>query len=254
MSFTVVIPARFASTRLPGKPLADIAGKPMLQHVWERSRQSAAAQVLIATDDPRVESAARDFGADVIMTRADHVSGTDRVHEVVQQLGLMDEAVVVGVQGDEPLIPPAVIDQVAENLASSQRAGIATLCERIQDAATVFDPNAVKVVFAKDGHALYFSRAPIPWARDEFANPDLPPPSSQWWRHIGIYAYRAGFLKDFVQWPQGSLEQLEKLEQLRAMENGVAIHVAEACAPIPGGVDTREDLERVRRLLAEPSS
>lgn len=251
MSFTVVIPARYASTRLPAKPLADIGGKPMLQHVWERAGQSAAARVLIATDDARVRDVAQGFGAEVVMTRTDHISGTDRVHEVVAQLGLADDAVVVGVQGDEPLIPPAVIDQVAANLAASTRAGIATLCEPIQEAATVFDPNAVKVVIARDGHALYFSRAPIPWARDEFANPELPPPAYRWWRHVGIYAYRAGFLKQFVVWPPGELEQLEKLEQLRAMENGVAIHVQEACTPIPAGVDTPADLARVRELFKE---
>lgn len=251
MSFTVVIPARYASTRLPAKPLADIGGKPMLQHVWERAGQSAAARVLIATDDARVRDVAQGFGAEVVMTRTDHISGTDRVHEVVAQLGLADDAVVVGVQGDEPLIPPAVIDQVAANLVASTRAGIATLCEPIQEAATVFDPNAVKVVIARDGHALYFSRAPIPWARDEFANPELPPPAYRWWRHVGIYAYRAGFLKQFVVWPPGELEQLEKLEQLRAMENGVAIHVQEACTPIPAGVDTPADLARVRELFKE---
>ncbi len=251
MSFIVVIPARFGSTRLPGKPLLDIAGQPMIQRVWARACDSAASRVVIATDDERVAACVRGFGGEVCMTRADHESGTDRLQEVAMQLDLDDDAIVVNVQGDEPLIPPLVIDQVARNLALSERAGIATLSKRIHDRDEIFNPNAVKVVVDGSNHALYFSRAPIPWDREGWnaAGDEIGPATGEWLRHIGIYAYRVGFLHRFVQWPLGFLERTEKLEQLRAMENGVAIHVDEACAEIPAGVDTADDLERVRRLI-----
>ena len=252
MTFTVVIPARYASTRLPAKPLLDIAGKPMIQHVWECACQSRARAVIIATDDARIFDAAKNFGADVVMTMADHQSGTDRLQEVASQRGLQDNEIVVNVQGDEPLIPAAVIDQVAANLQRNTAAGIATLSESIVDADQLFDPNAVKVVADRQGYALYFSRAPIPWDRDKFVareKPQLEP--GTWSRHIGIYSYRVSFLHTFIQWPAGHLEMLEKLEQLRAMENGVRIHVANACEKIPAGVDTQEDLDRVRALLMQ---
>ncbi len=250
MSFTVVIPARFASTRLPGKPLLQIAGRPMVRHVWERATRSGARRVVIATDDARIRDAALAFDAEVCMTATAHHSGTDRLQEAVRTLGLGDEEIVVNVQGDEPLIPPAVIDQVAANLAAHPRCAIATLCEPLADAAQFFDPNVVKVVAGEDGQALYFSRAPIPWPRDAFAHSreELPPglPAR---RHVGIYAYRVAFLHRFVRWPTGTLEAFESLEQLRALEHGESIHVAEAGAAVPGGVDTPADLARVERLL-----
>ncbi|NWL77898.1 3-deoxy-manno-octulosonate cytidylyltransferase [Pseudomonas taiwanensis] len=249
-AFTVVIPARFASTRLPGKPLQDIAGKPMIQHVWEQARRSAAQRVVVATDDARIVEACQAFGADVLLTRADHNSGTDRLAEVASQLGLANDAIVVNVQGDEPLIPPAIIDQVAANLAAHAEAGIATLAEPIQDVQALFNPNVVKVSADLNGLALTFSRAPLPWARDSFADSrDQLPAGVPYRRHIGIYAYRAGFLHDFVAWGPCWLENTECLEQLRALWHGVRIHVADALEAPPAGVDTPEDLERVRRLL-----
>lgn len=250
MSYTVIIPARYASSRLPGKPLMDIAGKPMIQHVWERARSSAASAVVIATEDARVAEVCEAFGAEVCMTSDAHESGTDRLQEVVSKLGLADDEIVVNVQGDEPLLPAAAIEQVAENLAARPAAGIATLKEAIHDAETVFNANAVKVVSDREGFALYFSRAPIPYARDHWSGGEQTLPAGQaYWRHIGIYAYRVGFLHQFVQWPGGELENSERLEQLRAMENGVRIHIAESCVAIPGGVDTGADLQAVRALV-----
>lgn len=251
LAFTVVIPARFASSRLPGKPLQDIAGKPMVQWVWEQARKSSAARVVVATDDARIFEACQGFGAEVLMTRADHTSGTDRLAEVASALGLSADAIVVNVQGDEPLIPPAVIDQVAHNLAAHGEAGIATLAEPIEDVTALFNPNFVKVSTDCNGLALTFSRAPLPWARDELARaPDQLPANIPFRRHIGIYAYRAGFLQDFVNWGPCWLETCESLEQLRALWHGVRIHVADALQAPPAGVDTPDDLERVRRLLA----
>ncbi|AZC23541.1 3-deoxy-manno-octulosonate cytidylyltransferase [Pseudomonas sessilinigenes] len=249
-AFTVVIPARFASTRLPGKPLQLIAGKPMIQWVWEQASKSRAERVVVATDDQRIVDACRGFGAEALLTREDHNSGTDRLAEVASQLGLAADAIVVNVQGDEPLIPPAVIDQVAANLAGHPEARMATLAEPIEDAQTLFNPNVVKVVSDLNGLALTFSRSTLPWARDAFArNRDELPAGVPYRRHIGIYAYRAGFLHDFVSWGPCWLENTESLEQLRALWHGVRIHVADALEAPPTGVDTAEDLERVRRLL-----
>mgnify|MGYP006193840395 CR=1 FL=1 len=250
LDFTVVIPARLRSTRLPGKPLLLIAGKPMVQHVWEQARKSGASRVVIATDDTSILEACQAFGAEVLMTRADHESGTDRLAEVAAYLGLPADAIVVNVQGDEPLIPPAIIDQVAANLAANPQAAIATLAEPIEDVAALFNPNVVKVACDLQGLALTFSRAPLPWARDAFAqNRDELPAGVPYRRHIGIYAYRAQFLHDFVAWGPCWLEDTECLEQLRALWHGVRIHVADALEAPPAGVDTPEDLERVRRLL-----
>ena len=247
MNYTVVIPARFASTRLPGKPLLDIAGKPMIQRVYEQATQSRASRVVIATDDQRIVDAANDFGAEALMTSADHPSGTDRLQEVAQLLSLADDEIVVNVQGDEPLLPPGVIDQVAQNLAVNREAAIATLIEPIGDIDTLFDANTVKAVVDHSGKALYFSRAPIPWAREEFSKePKTLPAATTYYRHIGIYAYRVYVLNQFVQWPESVLESTEKLEQLRAMENGAVIHAATSIADIPGGVDTEQDLIKVR--------
>lgn len=250
MNFSVVIPARYASTRLPGKPLLDIAGKTMIQRVYEQARLSNAEQVIIATDDQRIYDAAENFGAPVCMTSNQHESGTDRLQEVVTQMGLPAEQIIVNVQGDEPLIPPAVIDQVASKLGQHDDAGIATLVERIDDIETVFNPNAVKVVMDNAGRALYFSRAPIPWCRDDFSGAKQHLPDNvDYYRHIGIYAYRVSFLQQFVQWSPSALELSEKLEQLRALENAVTIMASTACEPIPAGIDTAEDLELVRTLF-----
>lgn len=248
--FHVIIPARYGSTRLPAKPLKTIAGKPMIQWVYEAARRSAAAQVWVATDDIRVADTVKGFGGEVCMTSPAHESGTDRLQEVVSQLRLPDDAIVVNVQGDEPLIPPQVIDQVAGNLAAHSGTSVATLSEPIHRETDVFNPNIVKVVSDTAGTALYFSRAPIPWGRDTYATgaPKLPCADLAQ-RHIGIYAYRVALLQQFVHWPVAALESFEKLEQLRVLANGHRIHVAAACAPVPGGVDTAEDLERVRALL-----
>ena len=254
MSFKVIIPARYASTRLPGKPLLDIAGKPMIQRVYDQACLSGAEEIVIATDDKRIEQVAQDFGARVVMTSADHPSGTDRLQEVAQSLGLNDQDIVVNVQGDEPLIPPEVIDQVATNLARVQEAGIATLCEPISDIRDVFNPNAVKVVFDTHGMANYFSRAPIPWNRDLFSAPDeleTIPAHTQYYRHIGIYAYRVAFLHSYIQCSPSMTEQCESLEQLRALSNGVRIHVEQAVQSPPPGVDTEDDLQHLRNLLQD---
>ncbi len=249
-AYTVVIPARYASSRLPGKPLRDIAGKPMIRHVWEQACRSDAQRVVVATDDRRIMDACEGFGAQVLLTRAEHESGTDRLAEVAEKLGLASDAIVVNVQGDEPLIPPSVIDQVALNLAAHPEAAIATLAEPLSDAQALFNPNVVKVLCDINGLALTFSRAPLPWARDEFAHDRSELPSGvPYRRHIGIYAYRAGFLADFVAWGPSWLESTECLEQLRALWHGVRIHVADAVEAPPAGVDTADDLDRVRKLL-----
>lgn len=255
MSFTVVIPARYASTRLPGKPLADLAGKPMIRHVYERANESAASRVVIATDDERIEAACQAFGAEVVMTSPDHASGTDRLEEVARTLGFAADDRIVNVQGDEPLIPPALINQVAHNLQRFPRAAIATLCEKITDADSVFNPNVVKVVADHQGMAHYFSRAPIPWARDHWKTDHWPPrektlPSGvNYFRHIGIYGYRVRLLSDFVGWAPAPTELTESLEQLRALYNGAQIHVEEAVEQPPAGVDTEADLQRLRQWM-----
>lgn len=247
MSFTVVIPARYQSTRLPGKPLADIAGKPMVQWVYEQAMQAGAERVIIATDDARVEQAVLAFGGTVCMTSPDHQSGTERLAEVVKLMGIEDDHIIVNVQGDEPLIPPSIIRQVADNLAASQ-APMATLAVEISHEDEVFNPNAVKVVTDKDGYALYFSRATIPWDRDNFAK-DKTVVQPLMRHHIGIYAYRAGFINTYIQWPASQLEKIECLEQLRVLWYGEKIHVAVALEAPPAGVDTPEDLDAVRRIV-----
>ena len=251
MKFYVVIPARYASSRLPGKPLADIGGKPMIQHVYERSQQCGAARVIVATDDERIRAAVAAFGGEVVMTSTNHDSGTDRLQEVAAALGFAADDIVVNVQGDEPLIPPAVIDQVAGLLIRSGDASVATLSEPITAAADFLDPGIVKVVSAGDGCALYFSRAPIPWPRDAFAaDKTRLPDGLNAQRHIGIYAYRVELLNRFVTWQPAPLEAVERLEQLRVMWNGEKIKVAPAVADVPGGIDTAADLSRVRKILA----
>ena len=251
MSFRVLIPALYASTRLPGKPLLDIGGKPMLQRVYEQALASGAASVVIATDDPRIEEAARQFGAAVCMTSAEHGSGSERLAEAVMLLGYDDDEIVVNLQGDEPLMPPELLRQVADNLAAHDGAAVATLCTRIHTAAELFDPHAVKVVMDREGMALYFSRAVIPWDRDAFAvTTEELPPSAEHYRHLGLYAYRSGFLRRYVRLESCALERMEVLEQLRVLWHGARIHVAEAAVPPTPGVDTPDDLERVRRTIA----
>lgn len=251
--FSVVIPARYASTRLPGKPLAEIAGVPMIVRVARQARSSGARDVVVATDDAQVRDAVTAHGHDAMLTRPDHQSGSDRVMEVVAARGWADDHIVVNVQGDEPQIPPAVIDQVASLLLAERDCGAATLCESIDDAHLVFDPNVVKVVRDVRSRALYFSRAPLPWRRDDFAQADpttLRLPNRTWWRHIGVYGYRVAVLREFCALPPSRLEHIESLEQLRLLENGIAMVVAEARERVPGGVDTPEDLERVRAQLS----
>lgn len=251
MNFYVVIPARYASSRLPAKPLADIAGKSMIQRVYEQASKSAAIKVIVATDDSRIFDVVKDFGGEVCMTSLDHLSGTDRLQEVAAHYGFVDDDIVVNVQGDEPLIPPQVIDQVANNLAQNRSASVSTLSEPIASMEDFQNPNVVKAVADDKGYALYFSRAPIPWPRDAFAKgasvlaEDFPAR-----RHIGIYAYRVALLNRFVTWSAAPLELLESLEQLRVLSCGERIHIENACADVPGGVDTPEDLERIRAYMA----
>ncbi|MGY2799430.1 3-deoxy-manno-octulosonate cytidylyltransferase (CMP-KDO synthetase) [Ewingella americana] len=248
MSFIAIIPARFASSRLPGKPLADIGGKPMVVHVMERAKESGADRVIVATDHPDVFAAVQAAGGEVCMTRTDHQSGTERLAEVIELYGFSDEDIIVNVQGDEPLVPPVIIKQVAENLASCE-AGMATLAVPIETAEEAFNPNAVKVVMDAKGYALYFSRATIPWERERFAK-SKETVGDTFLRHIGIYAYRAGFIRRYVNWAPSPLEHIELLEQLRVLWYGEKIHVAVAKEVPSVGVDTPEDLQRVRELLA----
>jgi 3-deoxy-manno-octulosonate cytidylyltransferase (CMP-KDO synthetase) len=239
--FKVVIPARYASTRLPGKPLLDIAGKPMIVRVAEQARKSQADEVVVATDFEKIKSAMDQLGVHAVMTRIDHQSGTDRIAEVVAQLGWGDEAIVVNVQGDEPLIDPQLINEVALTLAHNHQAVMATACHLVQDEATFLNPNIVKVVLDSNGNALYFSRAPIPYPRDE-ANKTM----LKAHRHIGIYAYRVGFLKQVSQLPVCPLESIESLEQLRVLYHGYKIAVTITDNAPASGVDTQEDLDAVR--------
>ena len=251
IGFVVAIPARYASTRLPGKPLQLIGGDPMIVHVARRALAAGAREVRVATDDARIARALDGTGIQVAMTAADHASGTDRLAECADIAGWDDDTVVVNLQGDEPFAPAAGVRAVAAALVESG-AAVATLAEPIEDPTLLFDPNAVKIVRAASGDALYFSRAPVPWARDAFAgNRSELPPGGPWLRHIGIYAYRAGFLRRFAAIPPGRLEQIEALEQLRVLEAGHRIAVRLAPEPFPPGVDTPEDLERARARMEE---
>lgn len=250
MSFHVVIPARYASQRLPAKPLADIAGKPMVVRVVERAQLSRAASVVVATDHADIAEAVRAHGHRAVLTREDHPSGTDRIAEVAALSGWGEDDIVVNVQGDEPLIEPELIRRVAHELSLDAEAAIATASHAISEAADFFNPNVVKVVCDGRNRALYFSRAPIPWARDAFARSrDELPPGLAAQRHIGLYAYRVGFLARYAELAPAPQEQLESLEQLRALWHGYRIRVAtDVSAPAPG-VDTPEDLERVRQFF-----
>jgi 3-deoxy-manno-octulosonate cytidylyltransferase (CMP-KDO synthetase) len=248
--FTVLIPARYASSRLPGKPLLDIAGKPMVVHVAERARASGAARVVVATDDERIRAAVASHGIDVLMTRASHPTGTDRLAEAAAQLGLDDASIVVNVQGDEPLLEPELIYTVADSLTAHADASIATACHLIDDPSEAFNPNVVKVVLDRDGYALYFSRATIPWARDGFAAaPNKIPPGLPLYRHYGLYAYRVSFLRQYPSLSAAPIERFEALEQLRALWHGHRIVVSITRGTPAPGVDTVEDLERVRALF-----
>ncbi len=238
MTFSVVIPARHASTRLPGKPLLDIGGKPMLRRVWERAGASAADEVVIATDDERIRAAAEGFGARALMTSDRHRSGTERVQEAAAALRWPDGRVVVNVQADEPMIPPAAIDRVADDLLRRPDAGMATLCHPDDPARDAEDPHAVKVVLDNRGRALYFSRAPIPYG------------AGRRLRHVGIYAYRVETLRRLARQPPAELERRENLEQLRALCNGIVIHVGVLDGPLPPGVDTERDLAEARARAA----
>ena len=249
MNFKVVIPARFASTRLPGKPLLDIGGKPMVIRVAEQAAQSGAQQIIIATDHQPIIASAQEHGFHACMTRADHASGTDRIAEVAAQQSWADDTIVVNVQGDEPLIPPQLIRAVAQHLHDHPECAIATACHPIHDEASLRNPNIVKAVLDKNGNALYFSRAPIPWPRDAFAQQQTLPAELPVLRHIGIYAYRASFLHAYGQLAPAMIERFEALEQLRALYHGYRIGVTITQDTPPGGVDTEQDLHVARRIF-----
>jgi len=244
MTFHIIIPARYESTRLPGKPLLDIGGKPMIQHVYERASEAGAASVTVATDNLRVEEVVRGFGGNACLTSDRHVSGTDRLAEAAQIIGLSDSDLVVNLQGDEPLMPASLISQVAETLRNDKQAVMATARILIDDPAQINDPNVVKVVVDSVGHALYFSRSPIPCLRDALSDQE-----HKVFRHIGLYAYRCGYLAEFTQLEACSLEQTEALEQLRVLWNGGKIAVMETPEDPGHGVDTPEDLRRVRKMM-----
>ncbi|WP_137719948.1 3-deoxy-manno-octulosonate cytidylyltransferase [Methylobacillus flagellatus] len=250
MTFHVVIPARYASSRLPAKPLLDIGGQPMVVRVVEQALLSGAASVVVATDHARIAEVVRDHGYAAVMTREDHASGTDRIAEVVAACGWGDDAIVVNVQGDEPLIAPTLIADVAANLAAQADAAIATACHPVHEHEVMFNPNAVKVVLDARGYAMYFSRAPIPYARDAFATGVVLPAQMPVYRHVGIYAYRAAFLRAYASLAPAAIEQYEALEQLRAMWHGYRISVAVTAEAPAAGVDTEEDLLRVRALFS----
>lgn len=250
MDFKIVIPARHGSSRLPGKPLLDIAGKPMIAHVCERALEAGASEVVVATDDERIAAAVADLPVRAVMTSPHHHSGTERIAEAADLLGWSAQTIVVNLQGDEPLIPPDLKRRLARLLARQDVAEVATLAAPIRERAEAFNPNAVKVVLDRDGHALYFSRAPIPWHRDAFADAERELPDNfPWLRHIGIYAYSVGFLHRYVKWPPSALEAVESLEQLRILWMGERILVMPVDSAPEAGVDTEEDLQRVREKL-----
>lgn len=250
MSYKIVIPARFASSRLPGKPLLPIAGKPIIEHVYERASSSCADEVIIATDYKRIYEAAKGFGAKVVMTNENHENGTDRIAEVAQLYAWDDEQIIVNLQGDEPLMPTKLVEQVAQSLIDNPEAGMSSLCAPIIDDEDFFNPNIVKVVLNQAGFALYFSRAPIPFDRQlNLANNKSLSDKLPSYRHIGMYAYRAGFLKQYQNMQVAQVEQAECLEQLRALWYGVKIHMSVTQEIPTHGVDTQADLERIESIL-----
>ena len=250
MSFRIVIPARFASTRLPGKPLRDICGKPMIARVIEQAKLSKADEVIVATDSKKVADAVADLDVQVCMTREDHQSGTERLSEVIDQLGFDDEQILINLQGDEPMMPPVCLNQVGQALEEDASLKMATLCTPLTDIEELFDPHAVKVVRDINDFALYFTRAAVPWSRDCFNEaPRELPKQQEYQRHIGLYGYRAGFIKQYLAWQSSDIEKTESLEQLRVLYYGEKIKVITAeIAPGPG-VDTVEDLNRVCEML-----
>ncbi len=250
MSYHIIIPARYHSQRLPGKVLRDLNGQTLLQRVYQQAKQTSADQIIIATDHSDVADAAQAMGAMCCMTHSDYTTGSDRIGEVVQQLGLSDDTIIVNVQGDEAFIPPQNIDCVAQLCIQQTDAAMTTLYEEIDDVADVFDPNVVKVVFNQAGHALYFSRAPISWERDHFEQ-KTQSMSSPHYRHIGLYAYRVGGLKTYVNLPPSPDEQAEKLEQLRFLWYGKPIYITRAPQATPLGIDTEADLQRARRACLD---
>ncbi|MEP6546449.1 MAG: 3-deoxy-manno-octulosonate cytidylyltransferase [Gammaproteobacteria bacterium] len=251
--FHIIIPARFSASRLPGKPLLNIGDRPLIQWVWQGARASGALSVTIATDDARIAESARAFGADYLMTSTLHNSGTDRIAEVVRARQFAADDIIVNLQGDEPMMPPAVVGEVAAALRARSRIDMTSAVAPIGSLQEFLDPACVKALRALDGAALYFSRAPVPWPRDRVAA-GRPVSFAGAWRHIGIYAYRVRSLLQFSAWPPTPLEETEKLEQLRALEHGMSIHLIALSEPPPAGVDTPEDLERVRALLAAAST
>lgn len=247
IDYHIIIPARYAASRLPGKCLLDLHGKPILQHVYERSIQAGAKSVTIATDDERILQAAHSFGAKAYLTSIDHTSGTQRIAELVKRLEFADQEIIVNVQGDEPMIPVANISQVAENLDSNTSASIATLYEQVTSYQDLINPNHVKVVADVNGNALYFSRAPIAWDQKQFAKQQIDSENFPHYRHIGIYAYTAKFIQEYVSLEPSPIEKMESLEQLRALWHGKKIHVAKAKQASVKGIDTPEDLELARK-------
>ena len=245
MSFSIVIPARFGSTRLKGKPLLDLVGKPIIQHVYECAIKTSAEKVIIATDDQRIADAAKQFNAEVCLTNANHQSGTDRITEVVEKYQFDDQHIIVNLQGDEPDTPVKLIEQTAQGLIQNPDADMSTLATKIETSDDIFNPNVVKVVFNQQQFALYFSRAPIPWNRDKFGldQQDFEIKNNHWFRHIGLYGYRCGFLKRYKQWQMSDLEQIESLEQLRVLFYGGKIHVGIATCQSGHGIDTQADLD-----------
>lgn len=260
MNFKVVIPARYASTRLPGKPLLQIAGQPMIRHVHQRAVESGAGQIIVATDDQRIADCVRAFGGEVCLTDSSHRSGTDRIAEVVKQFAWGADEIVVNLQGDEPDMSPELLHQVAVDMDRHPDAVMTTLSARLSDPEQLFDPNVVKLVTDARGYALYFSRAPIPWNRDAWHHNEaaeranLPEGVQGYHRHIGLYAYRAGFLERYIRWQPAPLELIESLEQLRVLWHGERIHVSEAGVSPGQGVDTPRDLELLNQLFLERRS
>ncbi|BBP43632.1 3-deoxy-manno-octulosonate cytidylyltransferase [Thiosulfativibrio zosterae] len=252
MAFTIIIPARFDSSRLVGKPLMDILGKPMIEWTWLQAKQSGAERIIIATESAEVKAVCEAFGAEVCLTGAHHQSGTERIAEVIDLAHIGGDEIIVNVQGDEPMLPSELIHQVADGLADHPEISMATLCEPIEDIATLFNTNAVKVSRDVANRAINFSRAPLPWSRDTFnTDPKTLPKNWHYKRHIGLYAYRAGFVKQYVAWPECALEQIEKLEQLRVLWHGEKILVLDALCEAGVGVDTLEQLNLVRQLMAQ---
>lgn len=245
-AFSVIIPARYGATRLPGKPLALLAGRPIIQHVWERAMDSGAEHVVVATDDQRIKTVVEALGGQAFVTQREHASGTDRLVEVVETKGFEDAQIIVNLQGDEPLMPPALITQVAETLANTPSAAMATLAVPIADSDEIYDPHAVKVIRDHNGRALYFSRAPIPWDRTGQSAKR----QSVAMRHLGIYAYRVAFLRRYSELPGSPLETLEQLEQLRALQAGEWIQVASAHTEPGHGIDTPADLLAAEEQIA----